>query len=661
MPGSRPRWPPPGAARPRLRDTRRSRPARPIRAPGIAAPCAGARPTSPRSTRRATTSPGGGSYWRETRVQGVIINAGGIVAYYPSKFPLHHRAEALGDRDLYGELARAAHEDGLFVLARMDSNRTHEAFYRAHPDWFAVDRAGQPYRAGELYVTCVNSPYYDEYLPGVLREIIERSHPEGFTDNSWSGLDRESICYCAHCQRRFRDRTRPADPGAEGLGRSAVPRVDPLELRPPAGDLGPEQPHDAPGGRAGLPLGRHEQRLGLGPGDAGSATSRRSAAAPRSSCSTTRRGTTRPASRRTATPASWCTACSAGTSSSPRAWRCTRRAGPTFRLASKPEPEARLWMLDGFAGGIQPWWHHVGAYQEDRRLFRTVEPLIRWHEENEEYLVDRRPVASVGVVWSQRNTDFYGRDDAGVLVDLPYRGMTHALIRARIPYLPVHVDHVDRDGGTLSVLVLPDLAALSDRQCASIRRFVERGGSLVATGRTSLYDEWGNPRPDFALGDLLGVRRSVERKPSIAEDLDRARGTSHTYLRLPPEPRTEGDGPKPGGEPPATGQRHPVLAGFDETDILPFGGVLEGLAAVGGRGGAPDLRPAVPDLPARDGLDAQAPHRHPGTDRPDDARGQPGRLPAGRPRSPLRPRQPARPRRPAGQPRALGRAATPSP
>ena len=52
-------------------------------------------------------------YWKETEVQGVIINAGGIYAYYPSRFPLHRRAAALGDRDLYGELARAAHEDGL--------------------------------------------------------------------------------------------------------------------------------------------------------------------------------------------------------------------------------------------------------------------------------------------------------------------------------------------------------------------------------------------------------------------------------------------------------------------------------------------------------------------------------------------------------------------
>ena len=73
------------------------------------------------------------AYWKRTQVQAVIINAGGIVAYYPSRFPLHHRAEFLGDRDLFGELTKAAHEDGLFVMARMDSNRTAEDFFKAHP------------------------------------------------------------------------------------------------------------------------------------------------------------------------------------------------------------------------------------------------------------------------------------------------------------------------------------------------------------------------------------------------------------------------------------------------------------------------------------------------------------------------------------------------
>ena len=97
-------------------------------------------------------------YWKQTQIQGVIINAGGIVAYYPSRFSLHRRAEFLGDRDLFGELARAAHEEGLAVLARMDSSRAHEEFYRAHPDWFAVDAGGKPIRAGEMFVACIHGP-----------------------------------------------------------------------------------------------------------------------------------------------------------------------------------------------------------------------------------------------------------------------------------------------------------------------------------------------------------------------------------------------------------------------------------------------------------------------------------------------------------------------
>jgi hypothetical protein len=98
--------------------------------------------------------------WKRTRTQGVVVNAGGIVAYYPSRVPFHRPAQFLGGRDLFGELCRAAHEDGLVVFARMDSNRAQDSLYRAHPDWFAVDAEGRPHKAGELFITCVNGPFY---------------------------------------------------------------------------------------------------------------------------------------------------------------------------------------------------------------------------------------------------------------------------------------------------------------------------------------------------------------------------------------------------------------------------------------------------------------------------------------------------------------------
>ena len=55
------------------------------------------------------------------------------------------------------------------------------------------------------------------------------------------------------------------------------------------------------------------------------------------------------------------------------------------------------------------------------------------------------------------------------------------------------------------VLILPNAAALSDLQAAAVRDYVHGGGGLVAIGETSLCDELGQPRKNFALADVFGV------------------------------------------------------------------------------------------------------------------------------------------------------------
>lgn len=535
-------------------------------------------------------------HWKRTRVQGVILNAGGIVAYYPSKYPLHYRPPLLGDRDLYGDLAKAAHEDGLVVFARMDSNRTHEEFYKAHPDWFAVDASGKPYRAGELYVTCVNSPYYEEYIPSILREIIERTHPEGITDNSWSGLGRESICYCQNCIKKFKQRTGKALPGRKNWDDPAY--RDWIEWnyarRLEIWDLN-NRATKAAGGPDCLWVGMNSGSI------SGQCRSFRDY---KEIC---RRAEIIMLDHQARSE-------SAGFQQNAEAGKLIHgllgwekliaesmamyQAGrPTFRKASKPEPEARLWMLEGFAGTILPWWHHIGAAHEDRRQYHTVEPINRWHEAHQEYLIGREPIANVGVVWSQQNTDYYGRDDHEPLVELPFRGMVNALVRARIPYVPVHADHIGREGARFSVLILPNLAAMSESHCLAVRQFVERGGNLIATGQTSLYNQWGEPQADFALADLLGAHAASDRRNSIEADRKRASETAHSYLRLAPELRAGVYGPNTGKEPAVAEKRHPILRGFDETDILPFGGWLGGVQAATGTEVLATFVPSFPIYP----------------------------------------------------------------
>jgi len=481
-------------------------------------------------------------YWKRTAVQGVIINAGGIVAYYPSKFPLHHRAEFLNGRDLYGELAQAAHSDGLAVLARMDSNRAAEDFYRAHPDWFARQANGEPYRAADKYVACVNSPYYDEYLPGILEEIVTRSHPEGFADNSWSGLGRDNICYCENCARRFRDHA----------GQPLPPRKDwddpvyrrwiewSYARRTAIWDQNNRVTRGA-GGPDCLWLGMNS----------GSITSQSNSF--RDFREIARRSEFLLLDHQARSDA-------AGFQQNGDAGKLVHgilgwdkpiiesMALYQSRVAAKPAAEAQMWMIEGIAGGIGPWWHIVGAAPEDRRMFRTPERIFEWHRANQQYLTDRRPVAAVGLAWSQRNTDYFGRDDAAALVDAPYRGWMQALIRARIPYLPVNLADVAAQREEFAVLILPNLGAMTADEVEGVREFARRGGAVIASGATSLYDGSGDPRPDFALADLFGAH-------APAADFGRRPPQQvHTYLRI--------------------ASRHAVLRGFEDTEIIPFGAAL---------------------------------------------------------------------------------------
>jgi hypothetical protein len=529
-------------------------------------------------------------YWRRTAVQGVIVNAGGIVAFYPSRFALHYRAAHLGDRDLFGEIVALAREEGLAVLARMDSNRADERFYQAHPDWFVVDAAGEPRRAGDRYLTCINSPYYKEYLPGILREIIDLYHPDGFTDNSWTGAGRDCICRCATCQHKFRDDTGYALPASADWDDPAYRRWIKWSYlcRMENWDLNNRvtQAHGGPdclwlGMVNGNPLRTHVAFCDLKEAGARSQIMMSDQQSRDELTGFEQNGLS---GKLLHGVLGW-------DKIIPESMATYVRGARAFRKAANPPQETRLWMIEGFAGSISPWWHHIGALQDDRRQFYTVEPLMRWHAANEAYLYDREPVANVGLLWSQENIDFYGREDVHERVQLPWRGFSLSLTRARIPYLPLHAEQIARDARYFDVLILPDLAALTDAQADALYTFVAHGGGLVVTGRSGCLDTWGAPRSTPALDELLGIRRSaqssgVEGMISASWDVY----TAHTYLRLLPELNQPGS---------VTAEitRHPLLAGFDETDIVAFGGALEGVLADEGVNTLATYVPAFPIYP----------------------------------------------------------------
>ena len=69
-------------------------------------------------------------YWASLKLDALLLNAGGIVAFYPTKIPFHHKSEFLGDRDLFGDFSKGAKARGIRVIARLDCNYAWEEAWK---------------------------------------------------------------------------------------------------------------------------------------------------------------------------------------------------------------------------------------------------------------------------------------------------------------------------------------------------------------------------------------------------------------------------------------------------------------------------------------------------------------------------------------------------
>lgn len=79
-----------------------------------------------------------------------------------------------------------------------------------------------------------------------------------------------------------------------------------------------------------------------------------------------------------------------------------------------------------------------------------------------------------------------------------------ALIQDQIPFDLVFDDGLT-DLSKYKVIVLGNQESLSDEQVGVLDEYVRKGGGLVATRNTSIFDEWRRQRQSFGLADVLGL------------------------------------------------------------------------------------------------------------------------------------------------------------
>ncbi|MBR4124873.1 MAG: beta-galactosidase trimerization domain-containing protein [Victivallales bacterium] len=92
-------------------------------------------------------------------------------------------------------------------------------------------------------------------------------------------------------------------------------------------------------------------------------------------------------------------------------------------------------------------------------------------------------------------------------------GTAELLSKLHIPYRIITERQTDLT--EFQVIFLNQLAFLKAEECQKLSNFVQNGGTLIATGETSLYDELGHSTGDFSLAEVLGVHFTGQYSPDV--------------------------------------------------------------------------------------------------------------------------------------------------
>jgi hypothetical protein len=115
-------------------------------------------------------------------------------------------------------------------------------------------------------------------------------------------------------------------------------------------------------------------------------------------------------------------------------------------------------------------------------------------------------VQEVGVYYSHRARDWYGREQKEKYQQ-PFFGACKSLSYAHIPAGVILDENVNAEWlARFPVVLLPNVAYLSEDEVALMRAYVEGGGNLLITGLSGLFNRMGQAQDTSSLESLIGAR-----------------------------------------------------------------------------------------------------------------------------------------------------------
>ncbi len=471
-------------------------------------------------------------YWASAKVDAVALSVSGLVAFYPTEVPFFRRSPYLNGRDLFGECVKAAKQRGLRVYARMspDIQPIDDELLRERPLWFRrTQDGGLQSQAPGVANTCQFSGHYSEMQPAIIRELNARYDIDGLYMNGWPSMQ---SCYCETCRKigdprsqKYRDAVLSGAIELINLYKKLVTEKNPNNFY--SCNLG--------GGLRASGLDQWQLTRG---------------AQWYTADNQFRDAVVGPVWE-DAQQVKFARSLMGGNAVAAVSGSYSRGGGVMWRNVTGEPAEAECRMAQTSAAGGIIWYHWLGleqGFHQDRRWQKLGREFFSWHASHDKHFHNVQSLAKVAILAAPKANALYKAPSSGAAEDKtdPVEGMYGVLTEARIPFEFLHEEDMSAESlGRYTLVILPNVALLSDAQCHALEQFVANGGSLLATFETGLYDETGKPRPDFALGEMFGISMAGARE------------------RSPHEPRPSGSVNLQ-----QIHQRNAITAGFEETEWI---------------------------------------------------------------------------------------------
>ena len=149
------------------------------------------------------------------------------------------------------------------------------------------------------------------------------------------------------------------------------------------------------------------------------------------------------------------------------------------------------------------------------------------------------PVYEVGLYFSSRTRDWFGRDNAADYFQ-SFQGAHKAMEYAHIPWGVVLDENVTAETlAKFPVLVLPNVSIVSEKEVELFRQYVEDGGNLIVTGLSGCRSWRGEVQSQSMLSELIGAKLVRELESTDNWVRFPEADSSATGLKLAPSGRAD--------------------------------------------------------------------------------------------------------------------------